>query len=276
MPSRAITLGIIALWLGAIGWASYRAWGGGFEPPPLLDRTDEVGLQSYRWSVLVEGKVIGHVQASIGRPRTDPRFALHASFTFIDGFRFRRLEIKTLKSTYHATPRGQLRELHGEVALGEHTAQVWCKLDDGHFWATISRDVPMACAQVTAEGIAGALNLLHPLHRLPGLRAGRVWSVTAFDPLDLIHAEQVGGGFYTLDATTAADSLTWDNKEVPCWRVDFRDGDKVRARVWARRENGLVLQQEAYSGDMRIIMERDPDHGPGRQVPGLKLPGLSP
>ena len=84
MPPRTLTLGIVALWLAALGWTAYRQWGRAPEPPPLLDRTDEVGKQTARWLMRVNGKDGGHAQTALGRSRRGRLFALRADLTFDD------------------------------------------------------------------------------------------------------------------------------------------------------------------------------------------------
>src|SRR5438093_5645383 len=106
MPPRTITLGIVALWLAALGWMAYREWWREPEPPPLLDRTDEVGTQTARWRILVNREVVGHVQTAIVRPRGDRLFALRADLGFAKDFTFRGNTINVLKSTYRVTARG--------------------------------------------------------------------------------------------------------------------------------------------------------------------------
>src|SRR5437870_2232601 len=157
MPPRTITLGIVALWLAAVGWMAYREWWREPEPPPLLDRTDEVGKQSARWRILVNGKVVGHAQTAVGRPKGERLFALRAELTFDKDFRFRGETITKLKSTYRATPRGQFRKLYCAVGLGEHQAEVWGELDDEGFSATVNRNRPTGSESelVRADGRLG-------------------------------------------------------------------------------------------------------------------------
>jgi hypothetical protein len=278
MPPRTITLGIVALWLAALGWMAYREWWREPEPPPLLDRTDEVGKQSARWRIWLNREKVGHVLTAIGRPQRDPLFALRADLTFDKDFRFRGETIRKLKNTYCATPRGQLRKLHCEVGLDEHTAEVWGEIDDECFWATVSRDIPMACEQIRAEGRLGAFNLLHPLHRLPGLYEGQRWEVMAFNPLALAlqrRMDNPDSGFFAMTATTVPAKVSWDEQLVPCWRVDFRKGDGVYAQVWARLDDGLVLRQQVNCGGVSFDLEREPDHAPRGGLRGLQIPRLA-
>src|SRR5262245_37091602 len=140
MPPRTITLGIVALWLAAMGWTAYRQWWREPEPPPLLDRTDEVGKQTAQWDVHVKGERIGTAQTTLARSRRERLFALRAGLSFKEESQPLRGEsITMLKSTYHATPRGQLRKLECEAAIGKHVATAQGELDNAGFRATVSR-----------------------------------------------------------------------------------------------------------------------------------------
>jgi hypothetical protein len=277
MPPRTITLGIVALWLAALGWTAYRQWWREPEPPPLLDRTDEVGKQTARWKVLVKGEVVGHAQTALGRPRRDRLFALRAELSFRD-FLFRGETIAELKSTYRATPRGQLRKLECEVKIGNHTAEARGDLDDAGFRATVNRNFPGGSdsEQVSADGHLGGFNLLHPFHRLPGLYEGRQWEVMAIDPLTLARQRRLDdpdSGIFAMRATTVPAKVSWDEQTVPCWRVDFRKGDGLYAQVWARLDDGLVLRQQIHCGGVTFDLEREPDHAPQGRLLVPQFPG---
>jgi hypothetical protein len=278
MPPRTITLGIVALWLAALGWMAYREWWREPEPPPLLDRTDEVGKQTARWKVRVKGDVIGHAQTALSRPRRDRLFALSAGLTFDKDFRFRGKTITKLKSIYRATARGQLRKLECEVDIGEHEARAWGEFDDTGFRITVNRKSSRGSdsEQARADGQFGGLNLLHPFHRLAGLYEGRRWEVRAIDPLTMARQRRLDDpdpGIFALRAETVPAEVFWDEQTVPCWRVDFRKGGSVAAQVWARPDDGLVLRQQVWCGGMSFDLEREAEHTAGK-LPGLRLPGL--
>jgi hypothetical protein len=288
MPPRIITLGIVALWLVAVGWGAYRVWGREPGPPPLLDRTDEVGKQTARWVVYLKGNAVGHVQTRVGHMSRGPLFTLHANVTFGEVFRHRGLPLMELKSTYRVTPRGQLRQLNCSIKLGHHETVLEGRCEDEGFWATVRRDHAVACEQVRTNQPVGVLDLLHPPHRLTGLHEGRQWPALAIDPLEMAldrpvekareeNAEGPKEWCFSLTATAAADRLTWGGRELPCWRVDFREGDGLRARVWARRGDGLVLRHEAAAGGEWFDVRREIDHAPTGRMPRvrrMRLPGL--
>jgi hypothetical protein len=326
MPTRTLTLGIVALWLAALGWTAYRQWGREPEPPPLLDRTDEVGKQTARWDVRIKGDVIGHAQTALGRPQRDRLFALRAEFSFIPKFRFLGETITKLKSTYRATPRGQLRKLECEAAVGEHTATAQGEREDAGFRVAVTRTFPKGSysepgrtnliaqvfaaqglvspgtaspvvpqtavalgvapfttfaqesKQVRANGQPGGFNLLHPLHRLPGLYEGRQWEVMAIDPLTLARRrlDDPDSGVFALRATVATKE-PWGKQKAPCWRVDFRKGGEIYAQVWVRLDDGLVVQQQVNCGGVNFDLIRESeDHAPAGKLPGLPLRNLVP
>jgi hypothetical protein len=113
---------------------------------------------------------------------------------------------------------------------------------------------------VAAHG--NVLNPLHPLNRLRGLRAGQHWVQPMVDPLLLAVSSSVSSlltppAVGQLDADVEPTVLRWNDVEVLCWRIDYRERTaKVAARTWVRREDGLVLQQEASHAGMELILQR--------------------
>jgi hypothetical protein len=272
MPPRTVTLGIIAVWLAAVGWMAYREWWREPEPPPLLDRTDEVGRQTARWSLRLDGEKVGTFHTTLARSRGDSLFWLRGELT--GEFRYCGFAVRALKSSYRVTARGKFRGLECEVALGAlaqaRDLRLTVQLDGSRFTARVSRPGAAGPTAIPSEGPGGVLSLLHPLHRMPGLYEGRQWHVVAFDPLELALDARPGGQegeFRLLDATTTLDSLSFGDRPVPCWRVDLRERDKLRARVWARAEDGLVVRQEVHSRGGRMEMERQTEQTPSVQPP---------
>src|SRR4051794_21616977 len=98
MPPRAVTLGFVAVWLAAVGWAPSRRWGAEPAPPPLLDRTDEVGKQGSPWRVYRDGNVdAGPVTLDVWRQRGSHLFTLRGDFTPQETFTYKGLTVMALK-----------------------------------------------------------------------------------------------------------------------------------------------------------------------------------
>src|SRR5262249_28655544 len=143
--------------------------------------------------------------------------------------------------------RGQLRGLECKAAVGGHTVNMRGRLEGTRFTAEVQHG-DAAPEQVEAEVPGSLLNLLQPLHRLDGLREGQRWRTAAFDPLEAAYRSRKGGRGWPLrelEVMATVDTLEgWHEPSVPCWRVDFQEGGRVTARVWARAGDGLVLRQE--------------------------------
>jgi hypothetical protein len=286
MPSRAFTLGIVAVWLAAVGWVGYREWWAESGPPALLDRTDEVGKQLSRWRVYRDGVDAGPGVLNIWRERGSHLFTLLGEFTPNEAFTFGGLTVMRLGGQYEVTARGRLRavgcraaleperlpfpawvlrRLRGGEAGGEREARMRGRLEGARFTAEVRRGAGSGPEPVEAEVAGDVMNLLQPLHRLDGLREGQRWRTAAFDPLAAALRPGPGGGWplRVLQAAVTQGTLDWhDQRRVPCWRVEYREGDLVRARVWARADDGLVLRQEIlHPDDTRTDLVRDPLRG---------------
>jgi hypothetical protein len=133
---------------------------------------------------------------------------------------------------------------------------------------------------VELSGHGTVLNPLHPVKRIAGLKPGQTWQVHLFDPLALLSGARLAGGeknanpllqlalqaiggnepgqFTRLTATVLSEPqpLDWDGRPVPCLVVEYRGGRDMTARTWVRRDDAVVLQQEAsFKGD-RMLLKR--------------------
>jgi hypothetical protein len=110
------------------------------------------------------------------------------------------------------------------------------------------------------------VNPMLPVNRLRGLRDGRTWKITMFDPF-----RGMTGGLMkalvkqsatvpTLIAEVSSDTLFWDKKLVACHKIEYYEpGKEVTARTWARKLDGMVLQQEASRDSFDLVLKRVPN-----------------
>jgi hypothetical protein len=285
MPSRPVILAIIAFWLATTTWLIYREVLPTLqsrEPPPYtIDLADEVSAQSISWSVKQRDTskqvkkekdpvIIGMVQTQVKRNKADHHFILSAEF------RPRNtnvLGVTQLKSEYTVTRAGDLRELEIRLEsfkIGDQTSELVIKgkVEKGWFTPSIPNPGGLLLPPLQPVAVAGhgnVLNPLHPLNRLKGLRAGQQWVQPLFDPLAIAVSSVAVPGLgppplRQLHAEVMLGVLDWnDIREVPCWKIEYRDGDdRVVARTWVRREDGLVLQQDASHAGRMLILERIP------------------
>jgi len=239
------------------------------EPPPYsIDLADEVSAQAITWKVLQDGKGIGTVQTVVRRHQTDRTFTLEADFKLFN-LRFLGVDVKKLLSRYVVTRGGDLCELANrlKVTVGSEVVELSVdgKVDNGLFTPVIrvvgpdGKGFPLPkLSPVAVAGHGSVLNPLHPLNRLKGLRAGQHWVQPMFDPLLVAVSSLITQApLRQLNAEVAPGVLSWNGDEVSCWKIEYRErGDKVAARTWVRRDDGLVLQQEASHAMMDLILRR--------------------
>jgi hypothetical protein len=265
MPSRRATLGILLLWLGALGWMVYRAHRESGEPPRLtIDMLAEVGAENTVWEGFRDGGRVASVRTEVGRVLRRP-LELRCHYS-LDNFLYRGLTVKSLSSTYGVTSRGVLRELSARVTLTlpsgkDSETDITGSLEAGRFTPLLQHGGvghPQTAVEVASRG--QVLNVLHPLHKMAGLYAGRSWRVPLLDPLAVAAAAPAGLTMRTAAARVEAADLEWEGKPVPCWRVDYREDDgAVALRVWVRILDDLVLQHEAHSGGATLVLVRKPN-----------------
>jgi hypothetical protein len=274
MPSRPVTLGIVIFWLAVTGWMVYRdLWQTAGEPPSFtLDLTDEVGAQVVAWEVEHNGRTVGSAVTGVRR-RPDRVFELYCTFKPQD-FRFRGLTVREVAGIYRINPKGALRRLECGATLElfwglERKAEIEGEVAGGALrpllWRGRDRQAPgrggesqaLPAVEVAANG--KALNVLHPVHRLPRLYEGRAWRVPLVDPL-VAAAPPAPQGQTPLvriaDARVSPAPLAWHGEEVVCWRVEYQEGGRAAMRTWVRADDGTVLRQEVLYPDGEIVLRR--------------------
>jgi hypothetical protein len=163
------------------------------------------------------------------------------------------------------------------VAKAELAAEVRGQRVERRFRISAPGLGEFAPALEPGEAIRGSvLNPLHPIHRLAGLQPGQHWR----QPLVVPHEEIVRAALAKLPgAESAAAALgqnepRWldaavrptielvdsDSGPVECLVIDYRGewhGEEQTAHTWLRRDNGLVLRQEASSAGQSIVLIRE-------------------
>ncbi|MCI0457763.1 MAG: hypothetical protein L0Z62_12400 [Gemmataceae bacterium] len=263
MPSRPITLVIVLLWLTALGWMVYRElWQKAGQPPSFtLDLADEVGAQLVSWEIEQNHHPAGSVTTTVKRT---PERIFHLNCVYKPhGLTFRGLAVRELASTYRATSRGVLRGLNGRVTFAvlwglDHRAEIEGFVEGGFFRVRTGSGQDSEALAVAANG--KVFNPLHPLHRLKGLSEGMTWRVPLLDLLtSAVNPDPAGPppSISLAEARVRLANLPDQDREVPCWCVEYHQGERVAARVWARADDGTVLRQEAlYPGNAIVLLRR--------------------
>ena len=131
MPSRSVTLVILAFWLATLGWFFHHdLWPRlrpGERPPYTIDLAQEVsGPNGRQWAIFYNGQTVGRATTWVSYRRKDDTYELTTKcwfnkdkFTFpvnvpILGH-FGDLELTSMGSTYGVTRDGDLRAVEADV-----------------------------------------------------------------------------------------------------------------------------------------------------------------
>jgi hypothetical protein len=276
MPSRVVTVLILLFWAASSGWFFYTEFWpwlrGGEAPPFVIDLADEARRNSppINWDVIHNGKVIGRLATTINYREADDSFALNGRVTDLvlsNG----NFEVPLMTNTYRVTRDGKLLAIHAEadVKLGPIRGQVMVDgvLRGREFVTTLRAicDVLKLNKEITLPPVAmsergSALNPLHPVDRIRGLKPGRAWRITLVDPigdgLRSLRGGGVSGPTYLLaQVLPRVDRLEWGGKERDCHVIRYK-GDGFEAQTWVLVSDGSVIRQQAnYLGE-DLVLER--------------------
>jgi hypothetical protein len=290
MPSRPVSLAIVALWLAALGWLFAREiWPklhNDGAPPFTFELADEVHTHPIvPWTVTLNGRETYRARNWIEYVEADDAFDLHAEFLpwafagsvdkskpppfkdLVSHYRYGRRkdrdwELRTfsVQTTMHLGFRGEPPEvnlsLEGTVRDGQLDVHLQASSLAGHHLEWDLSSVP-----VPSNG--RVFDPLNPALKMPSLKAGQSWSVPLIDVNGLSRALGQTGSEPTLNARVLDESpvLRWENKDGPCWIIEY-EGKGIRGKTWVRQEDGLVLRQEAITGDNHWTLNRDKPHSP--------------
>jgi hypothetical protein len=286
MPPRIIVAAVVLGWLAANAWLVYREavpyWRASGPPPYTIDLTEELGSSIVNWKIWQKNKPkpIGRAVSQVER-QPDRSYLLRTNLYF-DSFQLAVLEVKKLATVYHINEEGELlgvsaqclgRLKHGKDIGFDFDLETEGQVVNGEIAPKLSLNkTPLPIGELKLPLLRGGnvLNPMHLLNRVPGLREGRAWRITLFDPMkslgkalpDLQEVLQAAEGMTIpeLHAEVVADTLWWDGDDVPCYRIDYRkpgDPEPVAA-TWVRRRDGLVLQQHSTSALLELTLTRDP------------------
>jgi hypothetical protein len=265
------------------------------EPPPVaIDLVDEAQRHAapVLWIISRDGKRIGSARSWVTYRESDDTFTLHNEIIRMEfnlGF-LATFTLRSLHTSYRVTRNGELRGMHadiradssllpsipkeglrasdaqikgqvvGEVQKQRFTAHGWVEaLNLGH------HDFTLEPVEVSEQGTV--LNPLHPVNRLLNVRPGQRWRMPVVNLLAEALARSTDGvlpsgllpsGPRFLDAEVLAEPqmLAWGQHEVRCLIIECRHEQEVKARIWVREGDGLVLRQEALQDREMLVLER--------------------
>ncbi|MBM3993028.1 MAG: hypothetical protein FJ303_02565 [Planctomycetes bacterium] len=278
MPSRIVTAAIILFWLTMTGWLVYRevvpTMIADASPTYTPDLTDEIGSPQISWTILHNGKRTGGATSQV-ISNAD------RSFTFRTAYRFRQfsylgIEIRSIEVKYNISDAGKLQSLatkhtilapllsKDEIRLEMKGAVANGVYRPTFFLNDVEEKLP-DFGEIRFDQTGNIVNPMHLFNRLRGLRDGQTWKVPRPDPLQGLKkqlpaafAKQLSGS--TLTAAVSVDTLEWDQREVQCFKIEYRELGKkdLIGRTWVRKADGLVLQQEQSELGMNFTIQRTP------------------
>jgi hypothetical protein len=284
MPSRWLSLVIVAFWMCTTGWLFWHEvwplWRPGEPPPYTIDLTAEAHRSRPRiaWTVSQNRRNVFLVETWVDSPEPD-LYELHAMAIPARGLdptiavaSLGPLKVDHWDSTLTVDSDGRLRALKGHVhgTLGnlKVTADLEGEVRQEHFLSSIRGRCPEWYLDKTIELKAvpvsqhGSMLLpLHPVNRIQGLRPGQTWRLPVVSPLAAALAATAGladDGTRVLQAEVLPQTqpLPWHERDVPCLVIRYR-GEEMTAATWVEEETGQVLRQEADQGDDHWVMQRD-------------------
>jgi hypothetical protein len=266
------------------------------EPPPVaIDLVDEAQRHAapVLWIITRDGKRIGSARSWVSYRESDDSFTLHNEIIRMEvnlGF-LASFYLRSLHTSYQVSRTGDLRAMHADIRADSSLflagpreggrsldpqikGQVSGEVRDHRFIAngwvealTLGRhEFTLEPVEVPSQGTV--LNPLHPVNRLLNVRPGQRWRMPTINLLAEALARSADGvlpagllpsGPRFLDAEVLAEpqSLTWSNREARCLVIEYRSEQSVKARIWVRDSDGLVLRQEALQDRETLVLQRD-------------------
>lgn len=287
MPSRLSITAILAFWLAMTGWLIER------EVVPLLfaevspshqiSLIDEIRSPPVGWTAFQAGKRIGSVTSRI-HANDDDSYEFRSIFHF-DQFVLaeafgQKVMINQMEMMDRVSEKGRLQAFSAKVAVSLGRKKLVAEPDivlelggdvvndllkpRGFYNGEEQKIMDLGTIDVSKQ--ASVLNPMCLVSRLRGLRAGQSWKVTLFDPLQGMTNQFIAGiakqgmTIPALIAEVKVDSLLWNHQQIVCYKIEYHEPDKeVVARTWVRKNNGLVLQQEAAQYGFELVLVRNPD-----------------
>jgi hypothetical protein len=276
MPSRSLSLAILAFWLATMGWMFVREfWPRSLQPDSsladLIDLEDEANSLPAHWLVFKGNERIGTARSEAKYRQMDGTYELHVEYRF-DKWSILIVAIHKMTSMERITAQGALRETTGKVvaSVGGLRLEISAGgvVQDGELrphlqvrpvqaMLPLLQPKPMRVSEEES-----VLNPMQPFHRLHNLYEGRKGQMALANQLanavpDILPKEDGWTGM--LDVTVHGEAFVWNDRKVPCWLISYQKDGKEVGRTWVRQQDGRVLQQEAEYLGTRLTLRRKAD-----------------
>ena len=267
MPSRLMTGAILAFWLGMTALLIQREvvpmMVADASPTYQLDLTDEIGAPLIGWRIKNDGKRAGSATSRIVA-KEDRGYEFHSTFHFDKALS----GLKQIESVDRINEDGKLQALSIKIThehgLFEIRGEVVNQAMEPQFLDGEGNKL-FQWGKIDMAQQGSVINTLSLLSRLRRLDEGQTFKVTGLDPFRGV-AHALGGGLIkqmsapsSLIATVSIGTLTWNKREVSCYKIEYHEtGKEVNARTWVRKLDGMVLQQESSHLGFEMTVERIP------------------
>ncbi|HEY1378859.1 MAG TPA: hypothetical protein VGF55_18810 [Gemmataceae bacterium] len=292
MPSRPVTLAIVAFWLLTAGWFVARDvlphWRTGDPPPFTIEFADEALKNVFqRWTALRNGEKIGTIKTGQAYQESDDTFELSAAATQ-DGLRLAAFGPVTITAReFHDRVRinrdGELRAVATDATLALNGAgpemvgrfRLSAAVRGGRLERHALFEVPglvksEPVLEPTDPPRGRVLNPMHPVPRITGLRPGQEWRQPLIDPRsDLLRAAltQLAGGRLpglpdpptelAARVLPEPEVVSWNSEQHVCYVIEYRGGEDYVAHTWVRVSDGAVMRQEADAHGETLVLQRE-------------------
>jgi hypothetical protein len=288
MPSRPVTLVIVACWLVTAGWFVSRdvlpRWRAGEPPPYTIELADEALRQVVptRWTFTINGAEVGTIRTALQYRESDDTFELSATCPAMTLAVVGPIEVVATDydDGIRVTRDGELRAMHTAVRLAvrglglQARFEMWAEVRNGRLERRAEFDAPGLgrsdlALDPTDVPRGSVLNPMHPVPRITGLRPGQEWRQPLTDPRsDIVRAvvarlagseaPNLSGAPDVLQARvlTEPQPVDWNGESHVCLVVEYR-GEEHTARTWVRQSDGMVLRQEADAHGETLVLQRE-------------------
>jgi hypothetical protein len=249
---------------------------------------ENIGRATTLWDVFFNGQSAGEAYTLV-RPHDDDG----EEYELYTNMRLRRMffavnngevHIRRMEEKYIVGADGVMRSVDatffieyvdGGNVVASGAAHFSAKIENNQLIPEVHLDTPVGKFAPKAEPIEltshlKTLDSMRLWNRLNGLQENQTWRLASFGTFgeamptaaknfmpglgSAIKIRYVEAG--VLGAT---DERRWDNRDVPCLVIQYRDQDeKELGKTYVRKSDGLVLRQEATYGDNTLTMERKP------------------
>ncbi len=286
MPSRTMQWLIVLCWLATAGWYVRREvmpyWTADTMPAYAVDLADEAARTALQvqWTLTRKGHKPCPLRTTVDYHDADDEFSLNCTLFNLD--LIHEIKVEKYRSSYRVNRWGRLIANSTSITIGKDglslTLNSTARVENGTAIVTWQMRSPWMDLDPPAASVkmadAGALNPLHPVHRLRNVRPGQRWVQPLTDPLadaqrialaaiakqyTGVNFKQFAGPGKAKDLfaeVTGQTPLEWHDQFHDCFVITYRS-DNYAASTWVRVADGLVLRQEASSSGDEWTLQRD-------------------